>query len=641
MAQRGGGPWRSRETALALALLLLPLLAYLPVTRNGYIWDDDSYLTGNETLRDAGGLARIWFDPGATPQYYPLVHTSFWIEYRLWGLHPLGYHLVNVLLHGLAAWLAWRLLRRLRVPGAWFAALLFALHPVHVESAAWVAERKNVLSGVLYLAAFLEYVRFAEMRDGETGPQQARRARRSYAWSLALFAGALLSKTVAATLPVAIAIAFWWRGRLDPKRELRALAPFLALGVGFGALTAYLEKHHVGAMGESWDLDALERLLIAGRAVWFYLGKLVWPGRLTFIYPRWEIDAAAPLQWAYPLAALGLLVALWAVRRRWGRGPLAALLFFGVTLFPALGFFDVYPFRFSFVADHFQYLASLGPLALAGAGVARAVGSRGAARATTVGIAALLALALGGLTWQQARVYRDEETLWRDTLRKSPGSWMAYLNLGGWLDLRGRTVEAVEQYRRVIEIRPGYASAHNNLGIALERLERFGEAEAAYRAALALEPQNAEYGMNLANLFTRTGRADEAIEAYRAVLRANPGLAAAGLNLGALLARAGSLEEAAAAFEKLLAAHPGEVRAWINLGLARLGLEELPAAREAFERAIAIDRRLVAAHLGLARVLRAQGETQAAAAACRAALQIEPSNGEAQRMLGELAPGGR
>ncbi|MEJ2431379.1 MAG: hypothetical protein P8075_21060 [Deltaproteobacteria bacterium] len=316
-------------------LLFLTLLAYVPAMQGGFIWDDDSYVTENQTLRSLEGLEKIWVQPNSTPQYYPLVFSSFWLEYKLWGLNPTGYHLVNILLHALSALLLYRLLVYLNVPGAWLAAAVFALHPVHVESVAWVAERKNVLSGFFYFSS---------------------------AFCLFRFFG--LAGEGASTLPAAMLLVLWWKRGSVKGRELAALAPFFALGLAMGLATAWLEKHHVGAMGSQWDLSLVESFLVAGHALWFYLGKLVWPRELIFNYPRWQVDASIWWQYLYPAGVVLVVVILWLYRKRLGRGPLVGVLFFCGTLFPALGFLDVYPFRYSYVADHFQYLASVGLIVL-------------------------------------------------------------------------------------------------------------------------------------------------------------------------------------------------------------------------------------------------------------------------------------
>ncbi|MEZ4654322.1 MAG: hypothetical protein R3E12_12220 [Candidatus Eisenbacteria bacterium] len=460
---------RWRGVAALGGLITLVVLAYGPAYGSGFIWDDDAYVTTNLTLRSLAGLWRIWLEPGAVPQYYPLVHTTFWIEHHLWGSNAAGYHIVNVLLHALVAVLLYRVLSRLRVPGAWLAAAVFALHPVQVESVSWVTERKNVLSGLLYMASLLAWLRWDPGLSGDG-------RRRGYLGSLALYLGALLSKTVTASLPAVILLLQWWKAGRIERRAVRAVVPFFGVGLLMSAVTIVMEKHTVGAQGADWDLSFLQRLLIAGRALWFYLGKLVWPSNLTFIYPRWEPSGFGAAMTLSLLAALLLVVALFLARRRIGRGPLTALLFFGGTLFPALGFIDVYPMRYSFVADHFQYLACLGPIVL---GVAAAVLLAPASwRARPIAgmvVAAVLVLGLGMATWKRADAFRSLESLWADTLRKNPSAWMAHHNLAMLREEQGRFEEAAREYQSGARVASGSRS------VALQSGQRLGAVSALDR----------------------------------------------------------------------------------------------------------------------------------------------------------------
>ncbi|HVW22583.1 MAG TPA: tetratricopeptide repeat protein [Opitutaceae bacterium] len=525
---------RRRLLALWAALALAVAAAYAPAWRAGFIWDDDAHVTRPE-LRGWSGLGRIWCDLGATQQYYPVLHSAFWIEHRLWGGAPLGYHLLNLLLHATAAWLFARVLLRLGLaePAAVFAAFLFALHPVEVESVAWISEQKNTLSAVFYLGAALTYLGWQERRRG------------GYGAATALFLLAILSKSVTATLPAALLVALWWRrGRLEFRRDVWPLLAWLALGLSGGLFTAWVERRFVGATGAPFALDLAQRFLTAGHAPWFYLGKLLWPARLLFIYPRWMMAPADPLQWI-PLAALGGILAWFAALARRRRGPLACALFFLGTLFPALGFFNVYPFLFSYVADHFQYLASLGVLAGA-AGLWAAWPAPAALRRAA---AAALLLALGALTFRQAGLYRDVEGLYRATLARNPQAWLADLNLGSLLRDRGRARDAADLYRQAIAIYPGYADTHFDLGLVLLGQGRYAEAAEQFAETVGLNPRDAQawddYGVALGNL----GQLDEAVARFQHAIRLNPGYAKAHRDLGLAWQRLGRPREAEVEFE--------------------------------------------------------------------------------------------
>ncbi len=466
---------------------------------------------------------------------------------------------------------------------------MFALHPVHVESVAWITELKNTQSGVFFLAAALAYLRFDERR-------------RTSAWLLAfgLFVCALLSKSVTATLPALLLVVFWWqRGRVDLRRDALPLAPFFAASALSGAFTVWAERTLIGARGSGFEFTVVDRVLIAGRAVWFYLGKLAWPANLTFVYPRWTIDASAWWQYLYPVALVALLGGLWALRGR-SRAPLAALLFFCIALAPALGFVNVYPFRFSFVADHFQYLASLGIIALFSGGLAWLVEQRPRAhRWARLAAIAFIVVPLGMLTHAQSRDYADAETLYRATIARDPQSWMAHNNLavlllresperalshleqalranpaypeahnnrGLALQLLERFEEAEAAHAEALRLEPTFAEAHNNRGTALQKLSRLPEAEAAYREALRLRPESLQARVNLGNVLLETGAPEEAVSNYRAALAIDPSLADVHFTLGAALERTGRLDEAAAQYRETLRLQPSAADAHARLG---------------------------------------------------------------------------
>jgi len=455
----------------ALALAVLTVCAYAPALQGGFVWDDDTWVTGNPLLWEPDGLWRIWFSRDSPSQYFPLTSTLLRIQYTLWGANPFGYHAVNILLHAGNAILVFWLLRRLALPGAWLAAAAFALHPVQVESVAWITELKNLLSTAFSLLAVLCWLRF----DDEEGPAR----RRWYAFSLVTFALALLSKATAVTLPAVLLLLAWYRARRPLSRQLPSLAPYAVLSLAMGLLTMWWERTHQGARGELFDFTLLERLLISGRAIWFYLGKLVWPAPLVFSYPRWQIDVRDPWQYAWPIAALCAAAALWWRRRALGGGLALAGAFFAVCLAPMLGLISLYTFAFTFVADHYQYLACLGPLALA-AGLLAALRSRPRLRAACTVAAMAVLIALGGATWARTHAYRDRETLWRDTLAENEQSWLALANLADELFAQGRYAEAKPFYERSLVLLPTSVEVLRSLGLIYAREGDLGTATRIY-----------------------------------------------------------------------------------------------------------------------------------------------------------------
>jgi protein O-mannosyl-transferase len=548
-----------------LVLVIVTLFAYQPAWRGTPIWDDDAHITSPE-LRSLDGLRRIWVEPGATQQYYPLTHTVFWVEHLIWGDNPLGYHLVNILLHLLSALLLWRILKRLEIPGGWLAAAIFALHPVQVESVAWISELKNTLSGTLYFGSALVYLEFDRSRKWTP-----------YVCALLLFGFGLLSKSVIATLPAALLVIFWWkRGTLSFRRDVLPLMPFFVVGIGTAIFTAWMEQNVVGAKGAEFNYTLVERFLIAGRVFWFYLYKLLWPQNLTFIYPRWHLSQAIWWQYLFGIAlGVVLVISVW-LARKW-RGPLAGILFFIGTLFPVLGFFNVYPFRYSLVADHFQYLACLGIIVPCSAAIILLIGY-GIERARLTGIQVnrwagfvpiiILLGSLAFLSWNQSRMYTDVKTLWLTTIAKNPTAWMAHNNLGAVLLKEGRTNDGMAHFQQAFAIKPDDASVNINIGDALLHQGELDGAIDHYRKALEVKPNDAAAHYNLANALVFKQEVAPAVAEYEEALRLNPNNDNAHNNLGIILFQSGQLEEAVDHYQKALELNPQSTLALGNLAWA-------------------------------------------------------------------------
>ncbi|HUC86097.1 MAG TPA: tetratricopeptide repeat protein [Candidatus Acidoferrales bacterium] len=530
---------------LGSILVLATVAAYWPVFSAGFIWDDDAYVTENPLLTAPDGWFRIWFSAHSQSQYFPLVYTTLRMEYAMWGLNPLGYHVVNLVLHVGNALLIWKLLRWLAVPGAWLAAAVFALHPVQVETVAWVTELKNTESTLFYLLAIFAWWKFCAGR----GPWL-------YLLALGLHALALFAKTTACTLPAAMLLVLWIRREPVGWRRAAQTLPFLFLGFGMGLLSVWWEGH-LGNYAPKYHLlgGPLDRLLIATHALWFYAAKVLWPVNLTFSYPRWAINPAELSQYVWLAGCLVVAAVLWACRRAWDRSIAAALFFFAAALSPMLGFIPLYTFYYSYVADHYQNFACLGIIGLvAGQAAVSATKSPGFRRIQVPLVAALL-VGLGVLTWRQCGIYRNLETLWTDTLAKNPQSWMAHVNLGRLLAQRGE----------------------------------FGQAEAHYVAAIAINSSDESIYYNYANLLARSGRLDAAVDEYRRALALSPEKAEAHNNLGFALNKLHRTDEAISEYERAIACQPDYADAYYNLGNALSARHQMAAAVAAYQQAVRLN----------------------------------------------------
>lgn len=620
-----------------VTLALATLLAYVPAMGAGFIWDDDRYLTENRVVQsgDWDGLADIWI-PGNTPQWYPFVFTSFWIEHKLWGLAPAGYHVVNILLHIANAVLVWRIARRIGVPAAWFAGAVFALHPVQVESVAWITERKNVLSGLFYMLSLLGYLRFKDSRA----------VWRQVGWyvaSLALFVAALLSKSVTATLPAVFVLVLLSRGWRPTLRDLALVGVFFAFGIAFGLNTARLEVEHVGASGSEWDAGFLERLLTACRAMWFYASKILWPAALSFIYTRWDISTAHAIAYAPLLGGVGVLAATGFLAVRRTVAPLLLVLFCAVTLFPALGFLNVYPHRFSFVADHFNYLGSAGYIILfllLGLRAMDGLLAPASLPAVRRGVGAIVLLALGVLTFRQAQIYTDKVTLWQDTLEKNPQAWIAMVNLAGEYVAADRFDEAERLLQDSVTYPPAHYEAYSGLGqMALER-EQYDLAIELFRKAIAAinvrrpEKEWAGAYSNLGVAMQKAGRLDQAAEALEKAVNLEPVAGVPRCNLARVYVAQGRRGEAADQMAETVRYQPKDAGFRNYYAALLLDLERFEQAEAQYRAALALDDDDGDHHHGLIATLWESGKYEEAFNACREAL---PRFGNDPRLLNRMA----
>ena len=655
-------PW-----LLGPLLVIAVVLAYQPAWTAGYIWDDDLYLTHNPLITAADGWSRIWFSFDAPSQYFPLTYSSFRLEHAVWDFNAAGYHWVNILLHATNALLLWRLLRSLGVPAAWFAAALFALHPVQVESVAWITERKNILMGLFFLSSLIAWVRFID--DGNRRPVLW------FASSFLLYLLALSAKTTACTLPAALVLILWWKHKPLTIRRWLQIAPFVLAGIAGGLISILWERAHQGGRFDFIAIGSVERLLIGARAVWFYLSKLAWPADLIFSYPRWDISRADLLDYVWLIALAALLGAIVYARRRLGRGPEVAFVFFVATLSPLLGVVIVSTFQYSFVADHYQYLACIGPLALFAAGTAQLV-----RRPLAPYGAAVILCVLAFVTWRQTTMYRNEESLWLRTIAQNPGSWLARNSLAVYWLGQKRFDEAIEQTREIIELRPDDPLGHMNLGAALARKGDTAGAIVAYERARALRPNDPRIQRNLGQALLTERRVDDAITHleralelrsggrdprgerpdlelelgnaylqkggtitavahYRKALELRPNFGAAHMNLGSALLQQGAFDEARQHFEKAKELDPAleqNADVYVNAGNAALQKRDVENAILNYRQALAIRPNFAEAHSNLGTAYLFQGNFAAAIREFETTLTLAPRSAPTLNNLARL-----
>ena len=614
------GAWRA--WLLGLALVVAVVAVYRPVWHASFIWDDDVMVSANHAVQSPDGLRTIWLST-ELPDYFPLTSTVLWLEWRMWGGAAPGFHLTTILIHALAGVLLWRVLRRLKVPGAWFAAAAFALHPVNAESVAWIAEHKNTIAMALYLASLLAFFRFEDSA-----------ARRWYVASLVAFIGALLSKTAVVPFGAVLLLLAWWRrGRITRTDFMRAV-PFFVAALGLALVTIWFQSHRaIGSTPVRTDA-MISRAAIAGRAVWFYAAKALWPANLSFIYPRWSYATHGVLRFVPDVLLVATLAGLWAWRRHSvGRATLFGACYFVALLFPILGWVNVGFMRFSFVADRWQYFALIAPV-VGAAAVITVLLRRFAPAWTAYACQAAILAVLGGITWARAGLFTDNETLWRATLTRNPSSVVAHTELGIALCEKGHVDEGLPHYRAALAVDEGYESAHYNLGYALLQSGRGEEAIPHLERAIALQADFMPAHFHLGRALFMRGDIDGAGKHFLTTTELSPGFAEGHYQLANVFLRRGQLDAAIAQFERALALDPHDANTLDDLAVARFRRGDVAAAMALFERALRQAPDLVEAHNNYATALLQLGRAGPAAEHFRAVLAKEPDNIEVLATLG-------
>ena len=602
------------------------MIAYLPMWHAGFIWDDDLLCTDNQLIKSPHGWYLLWITK-KTPDYFPVMSSFFWVEWRLWGMNAAGYHVVNVLLHAVNAILFWRVLARLKIPGAQLAAAIFALHPVNAESVAWIAQLKNTLSLFFFVLSLLWYLKFDDT------------SWRQYYWlALGMFLLALLSKIEVAPLPlVLLGIAWWRRGRVD-WNDLRRSVPFFAAAFLLGLVSVWFQ-YHVAIGHDVVRSDSFwSRLAGAGWVVWFYLGKTLLPVNLTPVYPRWQIDPTNALSYVPGLLLVAFVAVCWQYRKSWGKAVLFGLGYAVLMFLPVLGFLNIYFFRYSLVADHYQYFSIMGPIALLTAGLTLAAGNFEKQAALLKPLfSGVLLVVLGVLTWGEASVYQTPETLWRTSLDRNPACWLASENLGDGLLKKGLADEAIVQFQNTLAIQPDDAVAYNNIGKALVQKRQVNEAIVQFQKAIAIQPDNAFAHYNLADSLLRIGHANEAVAQLQQALAILPEFAEAHNNLGNILLQGGKTDEAMVHFKKALEIQPDYAAAHYNFGTALFQKGRVDEAIIQFQKALAIQPDYAKAYNNLGNALFQKEQTDEAIIQFQKALAIQPDLAEAVNGLTRIA----
>lgn len=614
----------------AFALIALTLVVYLPSMAGDFVWDDSLYFgdpggdnTQARAIQSDDGLRAIWFST-TLPDYWPLSSTLFWLEWRLWGENPLGYRVVNLLLHAFTALTLWRALRRLGVPGAYLAASVFAVHPVAAASVAWISESKNTLSQLLFAVSLLTYLRFEDTPASEAGSRRC-----WYTVALASFLLALLAKTSVIMLPALLLILAWWRRQRIGWADMLPLLPFFALSLLLGVMTVVFQ-HLDGALVRPVGL--LSRMAGVGWCLGFYLYKSLLPIHLAAIYPRWDVDPLWLPAWAPLLAGVAVIAIAWRFRHGWGRAVLVALAGFSAILLPVAGLLRMDIHQHSLVADHLQYAGLIIPAAFVVGVAAHLAGHWRTGLRVATGLIVLAVFS--GLTWQRAQVFTSNTALWNDTLEKNAGAWGAHYGLGIASGLEGDSADAIRHYREALKSNPAHVATHVNLGHALQSQGRLAEATHQYRSALKIDPYNLRAHINLGSVLQAEGMSAAAVLHYREALTAMPDFSDAHYNLGVAFESQGDTAAAIHHYRTALRLNPDLAAAHHNLGSGLQSRGETVAALKHFRAALAIDADMPETHMKLGNVLQAQGRVDAAVQHFRVVLTTRPDYPQAHFNLG-------
>lgn len=582
-----------------LAIVAMTFWIFWPVMDGGWLWDDDSDISLNPVIHDPNGLWKIWFQPGALIDYYPIKASAQWLQWQLWHTNTFGYHLTNVILHIISALLVWNLLSKFGLKLAWLGGLLFAVHPIQVESVAWMAELKNTLSLpplLLAMCFYIDYDTYKKPKD--------------YFLSLGLFLTAMLCKTTMVMFPIIILLYAWWKRATIRWPDFKAGIPFFAISFILGMVTIFVGGWFAQSHNTPPKIIPISgffsHLALAGTCLSFYFYKCFWPLPLLPIYPQWAINPYSPFQFLSWLVLGGAIAWFWTKRADWGKHVLLGLGFFLINLLPFIGFYSVSYMGIAWVMDHFLYIPVIGLIGLLVAGLGDIKDRLSASfRSIAVGMITLIVALMSWESHEYAGRFVDQETLWTYTLTYNKQAWLAHNNLGNILQEKGLVPEAIEHFKEALLINPGYALGHYNLGNALAITGQTSEAMAQYEQAIKIDPDNPQAHYNFGNAFAQLGQFSQAIDQYTMAIKANPAFA----------------------------------EAHNNLGNALLLTKKFPEAIEHFKKAIKINPDYATAHSNLASAFEQTGQISQAIDQYEEVLKLAPDNTEARHRLEQLQAG--
>lgn len=582
-AGRNAAAWMMGLQVLVIVLAVVCI--YWPVLEGGWLWDDSRYVTSNLLLRSFTGLEKIWFEPKSFVEYYPILATAEWVQWHLWGMETLGYHVTNLGLHCINALLVWRVLGKFGLRLAWLGGLIFAIHPVQVESVAWISELKNTLSLPPFLLAVCAWIDYEE-----------KKLSRDYWIALGLFLVAMLCKISMVSFPLMILFYAWWKRDRITLGDLQASAPFFVISLVLGALTVYLgavftHSHSVHDMvgvslGSVTQGGWASRVAVMGLSLSFYFFNCIWPVGLLPIYPKWAVNPPSPWQFLpWPVMAV-LFYGLWTGRKNWGKGVLLGAGFFLLMLLP----FAALHWSFTWVMDHFLYIPIIGLIGLVVAGLGQ-IDERWPwfSRPYGIGILAAVMALMAYDSFSYAGVFIDSETLWTFTLSRNPDSWLAHNNLGNAFIKKGEIDGAIAEFEKALQVNANYAKSHNNLGYSLLQKGRVDDAIEEYEKAVKIDPDFADAYGNIGVALAQKGQIDEAIVEYQKALSVNPSFVEVMSNLGLALAKKNRWDEAIVQWQKAVEINPDYAQGHTNLGVAFMQKGLVNEATAQFQEAVRLD----------------------------------------------------